>query len=151
MAQIIWAQTEDRDFEKELNYQSKAVRDLKNEIESTRKKLRSEENREKSAARTITNLEKEISLVERLIVQLKKEETAAREEIVKLGNEIEVHENEFSLQEIDNVPKGNLQNSQKPQGFPRIPGNRKIVCGQNNLPAKQFSWIQLFSTPGALK
>ena len=69
IGQVIWAQTEDRDFEKELNYQSKAVQNLKNEIESTRKKLRSEENREKSAARTITNLEKEISLVERLIFQ----------------------------------------------------------------------------------
>ena len=95
IGQVIWAQTEDRDFEKELNYQSKAVQNLKNEIESTRKKLRSEENREKSAARTITNLEKEISLVERLIFQLKKEEIAAREEIAKLENEIEVHENEL--------------------------------------------------------
>ena len=38
IGQVIWAQTEDRDFEKELNYQSKAVQNLKNEIESTRKR-----------------------------------------------------------------------------------------------------------------
>ena len=120
IGQVIWAQTEDRDFEKELNYQSKAVRNLKNEIESTRKKLRSEENREKSAARTITNLEKEISLVERLIVQLKKEETAAREEIVKLGNEIEVNENElkklrirYANRAINVFKKGSLSDIEK--------------------------------------
>ena len=120
MAQVIWAQTEDRDFEKELNYQSKAVRNLKNEIESTRKKLRSEENREKSTARTITNLEKEISLVERLIVQLKKEETAAREEIVKLGNKIEVNENElkklrirYANRAINVFKKGSLSDIEK--------------------------------------
>ena len=120
IGQVIWAQTEDRDFEKELNYQSKAVRDLKNEIESTRKKLRSEENREKSTARTITNLEKEISLVERLIVQLKKEETAAQEEIVKLGNEIEVNENElkklrirYANRAINVFKKGSLSDIEK--------------------------------------
>ena len=120
IGQVIWAQTEDRDFEKELNYQSKAVRNLKNEIESTRKKLRSEENREKSTARTITNLEKEISLVERLIVQLKKEETAAQEEIVKLGNEIEVNENElkklrirYANRAINVFKKGSLSDIEK--------------------------------------
>ena len=120
IGQVIWAQTEDRDFEKELNYQSKAVQNLKNEIESTRKKLRSEENREKSAARTITNLEKEISLVERLIFQLKKEEIAAREEIAKLENEIEVHENElkelrirYANRAINIYKKGSLSEIEK--------------------------------------
>ena len=98
ISQVIWAQSDDRDFQKELNYQSKAIQDLKNEIKSTRGRLSSEENREKSATRTIANLEEEISLVERLITQLKKEENSARGEINKLENEIA--ENEMELKEL---------------------------------------------------
>ena len=100
ISQVIWAQSDDRDFQKELNYQSKAIQDLKNEIKSTRGRLSSEENREKSATRTIANLEEEISLVERLITQLKKEENSARGEINKLENEIA--ENEMELKK--NLP-----------------------------------------------
>ena len=98
ISQVSWAQTDDRDFQKELKYQSKAIQDLKNEIKSTRSRLRSEENREKSAARTIVNLEEEISLVERLITELKKEENSARGEIKKLEDEI--GENEVKLKEL---------------------------------------------------
>ena len=98
ISQVSWAQTDDRDFQKELKYQSKAIQDLKNKIKSTRSRLRSEENREKSAARTIVNLEEEISLVERLITELKKEENSARGEIKKLKDEI--GENEVKLKEL---------------------------------------------------
>ncbi|MEA1881985.1 MAG: peptidoglycan DD-metalloendopeptidase family protein [Candidatus Marinimicrobia bacterium] len=120
LAQFSWAQTEDRDFEKELNYQSKAVKDLKNEIETNRKKLRSEENREKSAARNIANLEEEISLVERLIAQLKKEEASAKHEIANLENEIAVNENElkelrlrYANRAIHVYKKGSLSDIEK--------------------------------------
>lgn len=120
IAQVNWAQTDDRDFEKELNYQSKAVQDLKNEIETNRKKLHSEENREKSAARTIANLEEEISLVERLIAQLKKEEASAKQEISMLENEIEENENElkelrlrYANRAIHVYKKGSLSDIEK--------------------------------------
>jgi len=120
LAQVSWAQTDDRDFEKELNYQSKAVQDLKNEIESNRKKLRSAEDREKSAARTIANLEEEISLVERLISQLKKEEAAAKKEIAILENEIAENENElkklrlrYANRAIHVYKKGSLSDIEK--------------------------------------
>ncbi len=62
---FVVSQTRNRDFDKEMNYQSKAVRDLKNEIAAKRKKLQSEEKRERYAAQTIMNIEEEISLVER--------------------------------------------------------------------------------------
>ncbi len=95
---LIVSQTSDRDFDREMNYQSKAVRDLKNEIAATRKKLQSEEKREKSAARTIMNLEEEISLVERLLYQIKKEQKENRNQILTLEKDINAHEKE--LQEL---------------------------------------------------
>ena len=93
---LVHGQTADRDYDKELNYQSKAVQDLKNDIEATRKKLHSEKNREQSTVRTLSNLEEEISLVEKLIKQLKKEESAARADVKKLEKEISQQETELS-------------------------------------------------------
>lgn len=118
--QVVWGQSEDRDFEKELNYQSKAVQNLKNEIESTRKKLRSEENREKSAARSISNLDEEISLVKRLIAQLIKEENTAKKTKTKLESEISANENElkelrlrFANRAIHVYKKGSLSDIER--------------------------------------
>lgn len=92
---LIQAQSDDRDFDKELNYQSKAIKELKDEIQNTRNRLYSEEKRERSAARTIANLDEEISLVERLIKELKKEEASNRKEITALQTEIENNENDL--------------------------------------------------------
>jgi septal ring factor EnvC (AmiA/AmiB activator) len=89
------SQTRNRDFNKEMNYQSQAVRDLKNEIAATRKKLQSEEKKEKYAARTIMNIEEEISLVERLINQIKKEEKDTRNQISILEEKISANEKEL--------------------------------------------------------
>ena len=90
------SQTRNRDFDKEMNYQSQAVRDLKNEIAATRKKLQSEEKKEKYAARTIMNIEEEISLVERLINQIKKEEKNTRDQISILKGKISANEKELN-------------------------------------------------------
>ena len=58
----VFAQTDTRDFDRELDYQSRAVKDLKLEIESTKQRIQGESQREASAARRISNLEEEISL-----------------------------------------------------------------------------------------
>lgn len=94
----IVSQINDRDFDREINYQSKAVRDLKNEIAATQKKLQSETYKEKSTAKIILNLEKEISLVERLINQIKKEEKETKAQIFLL--EKEISSNEKMLEEL---------------------------------------------------
>ncbi len=92
---FIVSQTNERDFNREINYQSKAVRDLKNEIAATQKKIQSEESKEKSTAKIIMNLEKEISLVERLLNQIKQEEKEAKYQISVLKNEISANEKEL--------------------------------------------------------
>ncbi len=92
---LVVSQTRNRDFDKEMNYQSKAVRDLKNEIAAKRKKLQSEEKRERYAAQTIMNIEEEISLVERLINQIKKEEKETRSQISILEERINTNEKEL--------------------------------------------------------
>ncbi len=92
---VLVPQKQNRDYNKELHYQSKAVRDLKNEIAAKRKKLEAEQNKEKYAARTIVNLEEEISLVERLIKQVKAEEANIGEGIAHLEDKIRSNQKEL--------------------------------------------------------
>lgn len=93
----VFAQTDTRDFDRELDYQSRAVKDLKLEIESTKQRIQGESQREASAARRISNLEEEISLVSRLIKQLKREQNDLKVEISDLEQNIVRNETELSI------------------------------------------------------
>lgn len=99
-AVILFPQEIDRDFDQEIDHQSKVINDLKKEIENTRKKLQSEQNKEKSTARNLTNLEEEISLLEKLISQLQKEEKKVNQELINIEGNISAMENELTALRI---------------------------------------------------
>ena len=94
----LFGQSHDRDYQKELQFQSKAVESLKREIAATRKRIQNEANREKSAARRISDLGEEISLLDRLIGEIKKEAQRTRAEISKLEGRLFANK-----QELDNL------------------------------------------------
>ena len=94
----LFGQSHDRDYQKELQFQSKAVESLKREIAATRERIQNEANREKSAARRISDLSEEISLLDRLIGEIKKEAQRPRAEISKLEGRLLANK-----QELDNL------------------------------------------------
>lgn len=93
----VCAQTDTRDFDRELEYQSRAVRNMKLEIESTKQRIQGETKKESSAARRISNLEEEISLISRLIKQLKREQNSLKIEISDLEQNIVRNETDLSI------------------------------------------------------
>lgn len=94
-ANILFAQSEERDYEEELKYQNKAINSLKAEIEQLRSKIKSAESRERSASNRILTLDEEISLTAKLIRSLKNEEEITRKKIIQLKTEILNNENEL--------------------------------------------------------
>ena len=94
-ANILFAQSEERDYEEELKYQNKAINSLKAEIEQLRSKIKSAESRERSASNRILTLDEEISLTAKLIRSLKNEEEKTRKKIIQLKTEILNNENEL--------------------------------------------------------
>ena len=91
---ILFAQSEERDYEEELKYQNRAINSLKAEIEQLRSKIKSTESRERSASNRILSLDEEISLTAKLIRSLKNEEEKTRGKIIQLKTEILNNENE---------------------------------------------------------
>ena len=58
-ANILFAQSEERDYEEELKYQNKAINSFKAEIEQLRSKIKSAESRERSTSnRILTSMKK---------------------------------------------------------------------------------------------
>ena len=92
---ILFAQSEERDYEEELKYQNRAINSLKAEIEQLRSKIKSTESRERSASNRILSLDEEISLTAKLIRSLKNEEEKTRGKIIQLKTEILKNENEL--------------------------------------------------------
>ncbi|NOZ75700.1 MAG: peptidoglycan DD-metalloendopeptidase family protein [FCB group bacterium] len=77
----LYGQAGNRDFQKEINYQTQEIERLKQEIEAARKRVNQESRKEKSTAKNITALDEEISLLDRLITQLNDEERQTRKQI----------------------------------------------------------------------
>ncbi len=57
---LMFGQANTRDYQRELEHQSKAIEELKLEIEAARVRIRNESEKEKSAAQRISRLEEEI-------------------------------------------------------------------------------------------
>ncbi len=74
----------DRDFQKEINSQTREIERLKQEIEAARKRVEQVSQQEKSTAKNISALDEEISLLDRLITQLDREEQRTRSQIVQI-------------------------------------------------------------------
>jgi len=77
-------QVGDRDFQKEINSQTREIERLKQEIEAARKRVEQVSQQEKSTAKNISALDEEISLLDRLITQLDREEQRTRSQIVQI-------------------------------------------------------------------
>ncbi len=92
---LMFGQANTRDYQRELEHQSKAIEELKLEIEAARVRIRNESEKEKSAAQRISRLEEEISLLSRLLKQLKREQNTLKIEISDLEVNISRSENEL--------------------------------------------------------
>ncbi|MBT3217177.1 MAG: peptidoglycan DD-metalloendopeptidase family protein [Candidatus Marinimicrobia bacterium] len=89
------AQADTRDYERELEHQSRAIQELKLEIQAAKRRIRNEAEKEKSTSRRISNLYEEISLSSRLLKQLKREQKTLKIEISDLEVNISRNENEL--------------------------------------------------------
>ena len=96
MHELVFNQSDDRDYDEELKYQNQAINSLKKELNQLRSKIKTAESREKSASNRITSLDQEISLTAKLIQSLKNEEEKTRKRIFNLKGEILAKENELS-------------------------------------------------------
>ena len=92
---LIYSQSDDRDFNEELRYQNEAINSLKSEIKKLRSKVKTAESRERSTVNRITSLDKEITLTGKLINSLKNEEEKTRLKILQLRNDILENENKL--------------------------------------------------------
>ena len=92
---LIYSQSDDRDFNEELRYQNEAINSLKSEIKKLRSKVKTTESRERSTVNRITSLDKEITLTGKLINSLKNEEEKTRLKILQLRNDILENENKL--------------------------------------------------------
>lgn len=97
---IISAQTDQRDYDKELRYQNEAINALKNEIEQLRSKIKRAESRERSTASRISSLDEEIALTSRLVQSLKREEEKTRNRIAHLKEDLQKNENKLEILRI---------------------------------------------------
>ncbi|MFQ6615055.1 MAG: murein hydrolase activator EnvC family protein [Fidelibacterota bacterium] len=88
----LYGQAGNRDFQKEINYQTRESERLKQEIEAARKRVDQESRKEKSTARNITALDEEISLLDRLITQLNNEEQRTRRQIKQIESALETNQ-----------------------------------------------------------
>ena len=86
--QILFSQSDERDYNEELRYQNNAINSLKTEIRQLRSKIKTAESRERSASSRISSIDEEISLTAKLIKSLKNEEEKTRKKIFELKNEI---------------------------------------------------------------
>ena len=97
---LLYSQTDDRDFNEELRYQNEAINNLKSEIKKLRSKIKTAESRERTTMNRITSLDKEITLTGKLINSLKNEEEKTRKKILQLRNDILKNENELEALRI---------------------------------------------------
>ena len=97
---LLYSQTDDRDFNEELRYQNEAINNLKSEIKKLRSKIKTAESRERTTMNRITSLDKEITLTGKLINSLKNEEEKTRKKILQLRNDILKNENELDALRI---------------------------------------------------
>jgi septal ring factor EnvC (AmiA/AmiB activator) len=94
------AQSDQRNYDKELRHQNKAINALKDEIEQLRSKIRKAESREFSTVSRISSLDEEITLTSRLIQSLRREEEKTRARITELKESLEKNENELEILRI---------------------------------------------------
>ena len=92
---LLYPQSDDRDFNEELRYQNEAINSLKSEIKKLRSKVKTAESRERTTVNRITSIDKEITLTGKLINSLKDEEEKTRTKILQLKNDILKNENEL--------------------------------------------------------
>ena len=92
---LLYPQSDDRDFNEELRYQNEAINSLKSEIKKLRSKVKTAESRERTTVNRITSIDKEITLTGKLINSLKDEEEKTRSKILQLKNDILKNENEL--------------------------------------------------------
>jgi len=90
--QLLFSQSDERDYSEELRYQNDAINSLKTEIKQLRSKIKTAESRERSASSRISSIDEEISLTAKLIKSLKNEEEKTRKKIFQLKNEILTNE-----------------------------------------------------------
>ena len=69
----LFAQTDQRNYDRELRTQNEAINALKDEIEQLRSKINKAESRERSTVTRISSLDEEITLTSRLIQSLIRE------------------------------------------------------------------------------
>ena len=119
-ANILFAQSEERDYEEELKYQNNAINALKTEINQLRLKIKTAESRERSASTRISSLDEEISLTAKLIRSLKSEEEKTRKRILQLKSDILKNENEleslrarYKKRVVNSYRKGRLTDLEK--------------------------------------
>ena len=93
---LLFSQSDERDYDEELRYQNDAINALKTEIKQLRLKIKTAESREKSAASRISSLDEEISLTAKLIQSLNNEEIKTRKRILELKSDILKNENELN-------------------------------------------------------
>ena len=96
-SEIVFAQSDDRDYDEELRYQNNAINALKLELKQLRSKIKTAESRERSTANRLSSIDKEISLTGKLIQSLKYEEEKARKTIYQLKNDILENENKLEV------------------------------------------------------
>ncbi len=120
LAVCLSGQTASRDFDEELNYQSKAIEALKKEISDVRTRIAREGRKEQTTAKIISNLEEEISLLDRLITELQRKELTTRQQIRSLESEISKQTRElenlrkrYERRVIHTYKKGSLSTLEK--------------------------------------
>ena len=106
---LLYPQSDDRDFNEELRYQNEAINSLKSEIKKLRSKVKTAESRERTTVNRITSIDKEITLTGKLINSLKDEEEKTRTKILQLKNDILKNENE--LEAVRNRYEKRVMNS----------------------------------------
>ena len=119
-SEIVFAQSDDRDYDEELRYQNNAINALKLELKQLRSKIKTAESRERSTANRLSSIDKEISLTGKLIQSLKYEEEKARKTIYQLKNDILENENKlealrtrYKQRVLKSYKKGRLTDLQK--------------------------------------
>ena len=119
-SEIVFAQSDDRDYDEELRYQNNAINALKLELKQLRSKIKTAESRERSTANRWSSIDKEISLTGKLIQSLKYEEEKARKTIYQLKNDILENENKlealrtrYKQRVLKSYKKGRLTDLQK--------------------------------------
>tara|TARA_A100001037_G_C15153943_1_gene642073 strand:- start:279 stop:1475 length:1197 start_codon:yes stop_codon:yes gene_type:complete len=94
------AQTDQRNYDRELRTQNEAINALKDEIEQLRSKINKAESRERSTVTRISSLDEEITLTSRLIQSLRREEEKTRARITQLKDNLEKNEDELEILRI---------------------------------------------------